>query len=411
MATAGRLIFKRGGDVKFVVDPSGNVLAKGRRVDPSDGHGGLRFASSSRTAPAVSIKSSSDRKRDGAIVADSSQSHVTPGGATNPELLFSRNGIARAAFGYGPRDSQAGRIEARLEFVDRFAVRKNVAQVKSIERDNLRDAIVAIDQRFYGDGVSYWDKQDQIHQATHVHHGPAFVPWHRELIGRFEALLREFDPTVSLHYWDWTIDPRSSPDGEGGTVNLFDAAFMGSSSGRAGPPLDTLDNGGIFAGSRNETGNPADPPQEITRDLSGGAPSVDSDNGIVTTGDSDPEQDQWPQFRLALESSHDTAHTYFGSTSTIGQVHSAFEDPFVYILHSNVDRLWARWQLAPGLAWRLDPSSVYGTETDHVRITEDMEPWAGAAGVRPWAPPENQQLVKNCRDQSVVTPPLYDTNP
>ena len=31
--------------------------------------------------------------------------------------------------------------------------------------------------------------------------------------------------------------------------------------------------------------------------------------------------------------------------------------------------------------------------------------------MRPWAPPDNQQLVKTCKDPSVVTPPRYDTNP
>ena len=59
------------------------------------------------------------------------------------------------------------------------------------ERDKLRNAILELDQRSYPDGVSFWDKQDQIHQATHVHGGPAFIPWHRELVNRYEALLRQ----------------------------------------------------------------------------------------------------------------------------------------------------------------------------------------------------------------------------
>jgi hypothetical protein len=87
-------------------------------------------------------------------------------------------------------------------------VRRNVAKVSQAERDKLRDAIVALDGTLYPDGVSFWDKQDAIHQATHVHGGPAFVPWHRELCNRFESLLQQIDPTVSLHYWDWTTDPR-----------------------------------------------------------------------------------------------------------------------------------------------------------------------------------------------------------
>lgn len=280
------------------------------------------------------------------------------------------------------------------------------AKISQAERDSFRDAILALDATFYPDGVSFWDKQDAIHQATHVHGGPAFVPWHRELCNRFEALLRRADPSVSLHYWDWTTDPRQSPDGSGGFVNLFSSDFMGSSSGRAGIPLDTLDNNGVAAGSRDVTGNPADPPQEITRSLSVGPAGLPADPTIVAAGDALPQAQQWQAFRMALEGAHNSAHGYVGGT--IGGAHSAFEDPFVFLLHSNVDRLWASWQRMPGHAWRLDPGLVYGNETSDPAILEMMEPWAGTAGLRPWAAPDNQVLAKDSRDPSVVAPPEYD---
>jgi Common central domain of tyrosinase len=74
--------------------------------------------------------------------------------------------------------------------------------------------------------VTYWFKQDEIPAATHVHHGPAFLPWHRELCNRLEAMLREVDPDLSLHYWDWNTDP----------ADLFTVEFMGSADGSAGEP-------------------------------------------------------------------------------------------------------------------------------------------------------------------------------
>lgn len=285
-------------------------------------------------------------------------------------------------------------------------VRRNVAKISQAERDKLRDAIVGLDGLSYPDGVSFWDKQDAIHQATHVHGGPAFVPWHREMCNRFEALLRQVDPTVSLHYWDWTTDPRHSPDGAGGFTDLFTPAFMGSASGRAGVPLDTLDNNGVFAGSRDDTGNPADPPQEISRGVAPGAPGLPADATIIGAGDALPQPEQWQAFRMALEGAHNSAHGYIGGT--IGSAHSAFEDPFVFLLHSNVDRLWASWQRVPGQAWRLDPSQVYGNESADPAILEHMEPWAGVSGLRPWAPPDNEQLAKDSRDPTVVAPPQYD---
>ena len=58
-------------------------------------------------------------------------------------------------------------------------IRRNVATISHSERNRLRDAIIALHHRFYPGGrndtpvggVSYWFKQDEIHQATHVHGG------------------------------------------------------------------------------------------------------------------------------------------------------------------------------------------------------------------------------------------------
>lgn len=75
----------------------------------------------------------------------------------------------------------------------------------------------AFTQAFEG-GVSHWFKQDEIHQATHVHGGPEFLPWHRELVNRFEIMLRQVDSRLSLHYWDFNDDPGP----------LFTDSFMGS---------------------------------------------------------------------------------------------------------------------------------------------------------------------------------------
>src|SRR5919202_7105484 len=105
-----------------------------------------------------------------------------------------------------------------------FELRKNVSLLSDKERSNFIESLIALnthtDLRFCGDrndkpfvgGVSYWFKQDEIHQATHVHGGPAFLPWHRELCNRFEKLLRKYDKRLSLHYWDWNTDPNATPD-------------------------------------------------------------------------------------------------------------------------------------------------------------------------------------------------------
>jgi hypothetical protein len=97
-------------------------------------------------------------------------------------------------------------------------IRRNIASVEPSERGMLRDALVELNHRAYpggrGDnvpgGVSWWFKQDEIHHATHVHGGPEFLPWHRVIVNRLEELIRKIDPRLTLHYWDWTQDPRAS---------------------------------------------------------------------------------------------------------------------------------------------------------------------------------------------------------
>jgi len=133
--------------------------------------------------------------------------------------------------------------------------------------------------------------------------------------------------------------------------------------------------------------------------------------------------------RDRLERAHNRAHGYIGGT--IGDPHTSFRDPFVFLLHSNVDRIFALWQLQPGKEWRLDPEQVYGAEsnTDIVPgsslydpgILTPLDPWAGNPNshpdvrrIRPWTTPENEHLRpenrKNSKHPSVVAPPAYDTN-
>jgi hypothetical protein len=316
-------------------------------------------------------------------------------------------------------------------------IRRNVATISQEERDSLREAFVRLNRNFFypGDrddiptgGVSYWFKQDEIHQSTHVHADPpwrgiAFLTWHRELCNRLEALLREVEPGLSLHYWDWTTDP--SPDGANGAVNLFSPEFMGAAAGTAGEPWLSA---GIYnptaVRNRDSTLNPFDPPRSLIRSVGRGIPTLPwSDAEIIAA-------ETFPEMRRRLEDAHNAVHGYIGGT--IGFAHTSFRDPFVFLLHSNVDRLFALWQLQQGKEWRLDPEQVYGTESNSdivpgasiydPGILTPLDPWAGNPNnhpavhrIRPWAEPENEHLRpenrKNSKHTSVVAPPAYDTNP
>lgn len=293
-------------------------------------------------------------------------------------------------------------------------VRRNFAHLTDAERDAYIDAVKQADLLAYSDGVSYWDKQDQIHQSTHNHGGNSFLPWHREFVNRYEALLQQANPNVALHYWDWTEDPTAASDGNGGTVDLSD--WFGTMNGTVDGELATVHNGGTFAGSREDTGDPADPPQTVTRSKSNGAPGISSDATIIGSADALAQAQQWSTFRGSLEGAHNTVHGYIGGD--IGGQHGAFEDPFVFLLHSNVDRLFAMWQAQAGQTWRLDPDQVYGDQSntnDSEGILQNLQPWDGTvefgAPITPWVGASPLIETKNSRHISVVTPPCYDTLP
>jgi hypothetical protein len=168
-------------------------------------------------------------------------------------------------------------------------IRRNIANVDPEERALLRDAFVDLNKFLYPGfradqppgAVSFWFKQDEIHQATHVHDGPEFLPWHRVIVNRLEEMLRQINPRLSLHYWDWTQDPRAIPNanlggGRRGTLNLFTPDFMGY----GGTALREIGEPWLSARyyvpgaspHRDESNNPADPPNTVVRSV-GGSPA------------------------------------------------------------------------------------------------------------------------------------------
>jgi hypothetical protein len=259
-------------------------------------------------------------------------------------------------------------------------VRRNIAAVDPAERAMLRDALVELNKRVYPGartdpvpgGVTYWFKQDEIHQATHVHGKPQFVPWHRVIVNRLEEHLREINQQLSLHYWDWTQDPRAIVGanlggGSTGTLNLFTSGFMGyggAVSAAIGEPW--LGAGYYVPGAipqRDASHNPADPPLFVMRNVAGSPATQADDDGIVAAGD---YRTMWNRLKVV----HDTMHGFVN----MGSSHISFRDPFVFLLHSNVDRLFALWQTQAGYEERLDPAHTYGPDNDDDGLNSSGRP-------------------------------------
>ncbi|MEO8286561.1 MAG: tyrosinase family protein [Chloroflexota bacterium] len=238
-------------------------------------------------------------------------------------------------------------------------------------------------------------------------------------------MLRQINPQLSLHYWDWTQDPRNIPNanlggGTTGNLDLFTSAFMGAKNGLIDEPW--LSAGYYVPGAANYRStspfdtahsNPADPPREVTRIVGGTGSSPES----VANDDSILGKSDYADFRsdiYGIEAAHNRAHGFVN----MGGTHISFRDPFVFLLHSNVDRLFARWQTDPAHPVRLEPSTVYGSESADSGLNGNIEPWStGHSSVfgeehftRPWYAPESLGEPKTYKHLSVVFPPCYDTN-
>lgn len=263
--------------------------------------------------------------------------------------------------------------------------RKNAANATQAERDAYRDAILAVGSQpqyvFFG-GMSYWHKQDQVHELgpSNRHNSPAFLPWHREFVNRYEVLLQEHEPTLKLLYWDWTTTLPGPP------FNYLTSTFMGAGSGSIGAPfLPTLS------------------PPSVTRNV-GSLPLPGTADSTVLAPTT------YASFDNIEGNPHNGSHTYIGgNTGSMSFFSTAAEDPIFFLLHGNVDRLFSRWQRNNSFTARLDPTQVYGTLTGNANITTAMAPWNGTGpAVQPYTLAGGYVVSKTPTHPSVVSPPIYD---
>ena len=265
--------------------------------------------------------------------------------------------------------------------------RKNGATASATEMADYVTAIQTIDTAGFQfpDGSTYFDKQDLVHFNlfnSGIHNSLRFLPWHREFVNRYEALLREVKPALTLLYWDWTTDPSPTIIGPGG--------FMGVSSGAVGAP---------FAGFGLSRGKPAGAPT-----AAGLLPGYQT----VTTLPSANYSTLWSNVEVP---SHNAAHCYINGTMCSG---NAARDPIFFMLHANCDRIWALWQRKNSAnvdPWT--PSQAYDASQAAAAITSDLRPWDGTDGFSPWqnqipGDPNGYVIHKTPTHHSIVYPPTYE---
>ncbi len=199
------------------------------------------------------------------------------------------------------------------------------------------------------------------------HRGPAFLPWHREYIRRFENALQAVDPGVALPYWNWGLGAAAE------TAALFQDDHIGPAGSGGDSGFEVA--AGYYAQAPNEVNPLGWTIHPGVRPFGSGLQrNRDLDTGVLPT-DADVQnalgQGSFHDFRPTLEQAplHDFLHGWVGRD--MARMTSP-NDPVFFLHHCQVDRIWAMWQQEHPGADNYNPDAVGGY--GH-RLTDRMWPW------------------------------------
>jgi tyrosinase len=236
-------------------------------------------------------------------------------------------------------------------------VRKNAQTLTPGERDRFVAAMAQLNNQGLGRFADFRDMHTQVALAQ-AHGAPGFLPWHRAYLLDLERELQALDPSVALPYWRFD---RPAP-------NIFTREFLGASD----------DNGTVSFSSSNPLqfwrtdGQPGINRRPLFNVNTAPGGMLD-ENGTLSLGS------QYRQFVEMEGDPHGLAHTSFGGFLRSARL--APRDPLFFLLHCNVDRLWAKWQrrfnrFNPSTPASFDNSSSF---VGH-RLDDTMWPWNGITG-------------------------------
>lgn len=226
----------------------------------------------------------------------------------------------------------AGQQVAKVPVMVR--IRKNANSLTVPERDRFVSAFAKLNNRGSGRFRDFRDMHVAGPASQQAHGGPGFLPWHRAYTLDLERELQAIDPSVALPYWRFD---QKAPF-------VFTRDFMGVPD-----PLGTVQF------------SPSNPLQFWSTDGAGGVnrtpravdPAVSASPAVATEKATLDLGVDYVDFIGMANNPHGLAHTsYFGGY--ISSIPTAAKDPLFFLLHCNVDRLWAKWQQKNG---RFDASS------------------------------------------------------
>lgn len=283
-----------------------------------------------------------------------------PGNGTSVTVLVrGRFGKPSSAFGDVRIVAKRGAtVMARMPVMVR--VRKNAVTLSTGERDRFIAAMAQLNNMGTGRFADF--RNMHVNVATpEAHFAAGFLPWHRSYLLDLERELQQIDPTVALPYWrfDQPAGPLFSQDFLGETTASGFAVFAPSN------PLSFWTTDGVLGVDRQHL--PSFDPSTMA------VPTTRSDAQTLALGTS------YGAFRTMEGDPHGRAHTR-GFSGWVSQIPTAAKDPLFFLLHCNVDRLWAKWQRAnarfdPTQAASYDSGSPPGGLRIGHNLGDTMWPW------------------------------------
>lgn len=274
-------------------------------------------------------------------------------------------------------------------------VRKNANLLTPIERDRFLSAFVNF--VISGQYQNFLDMHNEA-VSSQIHNRAAFLPWHRIYLLDLERHLQQIDKMVMIPYWDFQAP----------APNVFTLDFMG---------IPTSSTVGVLQFSLN---NPL-----INWHLEN-LPSLarrprfnaQQDRAIVEARSTTLAR--LPGFRnfASMEGNpHGSSHTSF--TGPINFAPTAPQDPLFFMLHSNVDRIWAEWQMLGSGNTLFDSADINAYNPVTIRspnprigdfLNDTMWPWNGiTGGDRPATAPGGPLIASLFTNYPGTQPKVIDT--
>lgn len=341
------------------INPSGDRKVVLKSSSKADSVARVVFLTTAGAVPVDEITVElNERNQQTVLIAGKFQ----PGKLHNGASADSKDVVIEAAWADNP-----GSVEGSVDIMIR--VRKDANTLNEKARNDFLDALAFLNgigdfpAAGAGKGIYVTDFVGMhVAGAYDIGHGDShFLPWHRLYLLDLERLLQKVNPAVTLPYW--RFDKPAS--------NVFSEYFMGKTEQI---PNDTVftqgwsDKFAKFAGTNplsdwkigevkgilraayfNTEKEPAlgRPDAATPDDPDDAFKLIDEIATLLLGGYADPEMGTRRRgsrrgFSEMEGTPHGAAHTSFNGP--VNAVPDAPRDPLFFLLHCNVDRLWALWQ-------------------------------------------------------------------